>query len=430
MAAVFTALASVGGVLAYLSASHESNEFLDLQERQIARYVGDLTFVAPGEAALPPHDPEDDYVIEVTYSDGRSPRTSDPSVVIPDQSETGFSEFDDKKGHWRVFSMVTPERMVQVAQQTVVRRELATAAAIRAIFPFAMAVPLSWVAVTLVVGRVFRRLERAAAEVAARETGDHSPIRTDGIPEEVLPFVHSINALLSRLREAIARQRSFLSDAAHELRTPLSALTIQIENIRTALSHTDLDERMAELQCGARRASALTSQLLRIARYDNFEPPSKESIRLDDLAKDVVSSMIPLADEKGIDIGFAQLDPARVLASASDLRTLLEILIDNSIRYTEPGGSVDVGVRNHHEEVRLSVLDTGPGVEESVLHRLTERFFRGPGNKAEGNGLGLAIARSIAERHGLALQLSNRANAPGFSCVVTFNTNGLNSRPT
>jgi len=423
MAAVFTLLAFVGGVASYLSASRESNEFLDLQQRQIARYVGDLTFVAPGEVALPPHDPEDDYVIEVTYSDGRPEKTSDPTVVIPDQPETGFSEFDDERGRrWRVFSMVTPGRMVQVAQQMVVRRELAADAAIRAILPFALAVPLSWVIVSLIVGRVFRRLEHSAAEVAERDPADHSPIRTEGVPQDVMPFVLSINTLLGHLRKAIVRQRVFLSDAAHELRTPLAALTIQIGNLRTALSDTELDQRLAELQSGVRRASSLTTQLLRIARYDSLDRPEKEKIRLDELAKEVVSSLIPLADDKGIDIGFERLDAVEVTASMADIRTLLEILIDNAIRYTEPGGSIDILIEEDAGGVRLAVTDSGPGVDPDLLHRLTERFFRGPGTRAEGNGLGLAIAQSIAERHGLVLRLSNRPDGGGFACAVHFSS--------
>src|ERR1700742_221984 len=120
LAILFTAIAVVVGATSYLSTMRESGDFLDLQQRQIARYVGDLTFIAPGEAALPPHDSEDDYVIEVTYADGRAAKTSDPSVVIPDQPATGFSAFSNQEGEWRVFSLVTPGRTVQVAQQVVV----------------------------------------------------------------------------------------------------------------------------------------------------------------------------------------------------------------------------------------------------------------------------------------------------------------------
>ena len=420
-AAVFSALALVGGTASYLSASKENNEFLDLQQRQIARYVGDLTFVAPGEAAPPLHDAEDDYVIEVTYKDGRPGRSSSRETVIPDQPATGFTEFDNAVGHWRVFSLVTPERTVQVAQQTIVRQELATNAAIRAILPFIVAVPLSWLVVTLVVNRIFRRLERLAGDIAAREATDHSPIQTEQIPREVQPLVTSINDLLSRLRSVMIRQRQFLSDAAHELRTPLAALTIQIGNLRQAEGNAERDARLAELEAGARRASLLTGQLLRIARYESLnESSAGETFRLDELTMDIVTGLIPLADKRGIDLGFAALEAVEVTGSTADLRALFEILIDNAVRYTPAGGSVDVAIEDNGGMIELSVRDTGPGVPENILPRLTERFFRGVPSDEEGSGLGLAIARTIALRHKLDLRLSNRTDRTGFCAIVSF----------
>ncbi|MFS8112233.1 ATP-binding protein [Rhizobium jaguaris] len=421
LAAVFSVLAVFGGAASYIVARKESNEFLDLQQRQIARYVGDLTFVAPGDVALPPHDTEDDYVIEVSYTDGRAPRSSNEAIVIPDQPATGFSEFDNAIGHWRVFSLVTPERTVQVAQQTFVRKEIAADAAIRAILPFVLAIPVSWLVVTLVVGRTFRRLERLADDIARREATDQSPIEMAIIPREIQPLIMAINDLLSRLKRSMARQREFLSDAAHELRTPLAALTIQIGNIRQAENNSELDARLAELQAGARRASALASQLLRMARYESMDGPTEhETIRLDELTKDVVSGLIPLADQRGVDLGFGAMASAEVTGSNADLRALLEILVDNAVRYTPSGGIVDVAIAERAGRIELSVSDTGPGVPEDMLPRLTERFFRGHQSNEEGSGLGLAIARTIAQRHDLDLLLSNRRDCRGFSAILSF----------
>ncbi|MDL2398897.1 ATP-binding protein [Rhizobium mayense] len=421
LAAVFSVLAVLGGAASYIVARKEGNEFLDLQQRQIARYVGDLTFVAPGEVSLPPHDTEDDYVIEVSYTDGRPQRSSNEAIVIPDQPSTGFSEFDNAIGHWRVFSLVTPERTVQVAQQTFVRKEIAADAAVRAILPFVVAIPVSWLVVTLVVGRTFRRLERLADDIAGREATDQSPIEMAKVPREILPLITAINDLLSRLKRAMARQREFLSDAAHELRTPLTALTIQIGNIRQAENNSELDARLAELQAGARRASALASQLLRMARYESMDAPTeREAIRLDELTMDVVSGLIPLADQRGVDLGFGAMTTANVTGSNADLRALLEILIDNAVRYTPSGGIVDVAIAERAGRIELSVSDSGPGVPDDMLPRLTERFFRAHQSNEEGSGLGLAIARTIAQRHDLDLRLSNRKDCQGFSAILSF----------
>ncbi|TCR85296.1 ATP-binding protein [Rhizobium sp. BK376] len=418
LAILFTGIAVVVGATSYLSTMRESGDFLDLQQRQIARYVGDLTFIASGEAALPPHDSEDDYVIEVTYADGRPAKTSDPSVVIPDQPATGFSEFSDRNGQWRVFSLVTPGRTVQVAQQVVVRRELAADAAARAIVPFLVAIPLSWLLVALVAGRIFRSLERLGDEISRKATTDVEPLDLSTMPREVWPFVRSMNELISRLGVALRRQQMFLSDAAHELRTPLSALTLQIGNLSQHRG-ADLEERLTDLRAGARRVSALTDKLLKISRYEGQNPASTPAwLDLSEVVKDVVSGLLVSAEEKQVDLGFSGLaENARVRVDLDDLQTLCETLVDNAVRYTPNGGAVDVTVTGGPYPL-LIVADNGPGVAAEELPRLTERFFRGSSG-GEGTGLGLAIVHAICVRQGLSLQLQNRAEG-GFLVQVGF----------
>lgn len=422
LAVVFSTLAILGGVTAYLSTVNDSNEFLDLQQRQIARYVGDLTFIAPGDAALPPHDSEDDYVIEVTYRDGRPPRGSGGSTIIPYSQTTGFSEFENEIGKWRAFSLVTENRTVQVAQQVVVREELAEDATIRSVLPFVLAVPLSWMVVSLVVGRVFSRLEGLAADVARREPSNLSEIGADDVPKEVLPFVLSVNTLLVRLQRLMARQRDFISDAAHELRTPLAALTLQVGNLEQHQSdHAEFGRRLKDLEAGARRISVLSSQLMQYARYDSLRaPPERHLVRLDDLLKDVVSALLPLADNQSVDLGFAALVPIAWEICLPDVRTILEVLIDNALRYTPAGGEVDVSIARSSQGVFFAVSDTGPGVPDDMIPRLTERFFRGVHPHVEGSGLGLAIAKAIADRHDLDLYLENRPNNKGFTARLLF----------
>jgi len=158
-----------------------------------------------------------------------------------------------------------------------------------------------------------------------------------------------------------------------------------------------------------------------MARYESMEEPAEhETIRLDELTKDVVSGLIPLADQRGVDLGFGAMTTAEVTGSNADLRALLEILIDNAVRYTPSGGIVDVAIVERAGRIELSVTDTGPGVPDDMLPRLTERFFRGHQSNEEGSGLGLAIARTIAQRHDLDLSLSNRRDCQGFSATLSF----------
>ncbi|MBB3386630.1 MULTISPECIES: ATP-binding protein [unclassified Rhizobium] len=416
---LFTVIAFVFGAVSYAFTMNESSEFLDLQQRQIARYVGDLTFIAPDRAALPPHDSEDDYVIKVNYADGRAAKSSDKSIAIPDRKETGFSEFSDGKRDWRVFSMVTPERSVQVAQQIAVRKELAADAAARATIPFLVAIPLSWILVAFVTGRIFRNLEHLGKELSLKATADTIPVDLSTMPREVWPFVRSMNELIARLAVAFRQQQMFLSDAAHELRTPLSALTLQIGNLSQAKG-PDLEERLSELRAGARRVSALTDKLLKISRYEGV--PQAGPTHVLDLAetvKDVVSGLLIAAEEKQLDLGFAALaDGARVRIDSEDLNTLIETIIDNAVRYTPNGGAVDITVEGGASPL-LMVSDNGPGVPDHELPRLTERFYRGSGRN-EGTGLGLAIVEAICGRYGLSLKLMNRTDGPGLVVTVGF----------
>lgn len=418
---LFTFIAIVGGAASYAFTLNESSEFLDLQQRQIARYVGDLSFLAPDRAALPPHDSEDDYLIEVSYSDGRATKSLDPTIAIPDRKETGFSEFSDGKRDWRVFSMVAPERTVQVAQQMVVRRELARDAAARATIPFLAAIPLSWLLVAFVTRRIFRDLEKLGKELSQKATVEVVPVDLTTMPREVWPFARSMNGLIDRLGIALRQQQMFLSDAAHELRTPLSALTLQIGNLSNH-EGSDLEERISELRAGARRVSGLTDKLLKLSRYEGGQPsmPS-EVLDLSEIVKDVIFGLLIAAEEKLIDFGFAELsDGALVRINPDDLKTLIETIVDNAVRYTPSGGSVDISVKGGAETL-LIVSDNGPGVAEHELPRLAERFYRGSG-AGEGTGLGLAIVEAICARYGLALRWMNRLERTGFVVTVSFPT--------
>ncbi|NLS01582.1 histidine kinase [Rhizobium sp. P38BS-XIX] len=416
---LFTVIAIVGGAASYAFTMSESSEFLDLQQRQIARYVGDLTFTGPDRAAVPPHDSEDDYLIEVSYSDGRAAKSSDKSIVIPDEMETGFSEFSDGKRDWRVFSMVTPERTVQVAQQMVVRRELARDAAARATIPFLLAIPLSWLLVAFVTRRIFRDLEKLGGALSQRATAETVPVDLSTIPREIWPFARSMNGLIDRLGLAFRQQQMFLSDAAHELRTPLSALTLQIGNLSNQ-DGSDLAERISELRAGARRVSALTDKLLKLSRYEGGQPSAASDVlNLPEIVKDAISGLLIAAEEKALDLGFTELaEGALVRINADDLKTLIETIVDNAIRYTPSGGSVDISVKGD-TETALVVCDSGPGVAEHELPRLAERFYRGSG-VGEGTGLGLAIVEAICARYGLELRLKNRTDSAGFVVTVLF----------
>ncbi|OYR17551.1 sensor histidine kinase [Brucella rhizosphaerae] len=423
LAGLMAAIGVCAAITSFFLVRNEASDFLDNQLRQIALYVGDAPIVPAGRVGDVPHDPEDDFVIQVWNVAGKPLRLSHPAVDIPRQSATGFADISTGNYNWRVYTLAVPDRTVQISQDTRVRQELATNAALQAALPIIVLLPLSLLTLSWIIDRIMARLNRLAVTVASRDAGADDPVPIDDVPAEVIPFVSSINLMLARLRALLERQRRFISDAAHELRTPLSALQIQIDNLR----HHDRDgrfsQRLTELEAGIGRATSLVNKLLRLARYDAQEPaPATQSIDLVQLAFDIVARLTPLAESRQIDLGITRQDKATVVGSLNDFEIILGNLMENAVQYTPLGGTVDVAVAVCEQEARVDVRDTGPGIDEEEMPRVFERFFRASPQDSEGSGLGLAIAKAAAERQGVELTLAMREDGPGLVASLVVRT--------
>jgi signal transduction histidine kinase len=417
LAALLGATGTVSAAASYFLVQAETNEFLDGQLRQIAYFVGD-TPLGPLRPAPddPLYDPEDDFLVQIWDSSGTSVRASDPTVIIPRRSVTGFSDETTSDERWRTFAYVVPGHTVQISQRMAVREELAADAALRSAVPIAVLIPLSWLLLGFVINRVMRRLNRVTAIVTARETESREPIPLKDVPSEVAPLVRAMNNLLERLRENLERQRSFVSDAAHELRTPLAALHLQIGNLRRVARGRQLLSRLTDLEDGARRASNLVAKLLRLARYDANLPCSpKDEVDIDDVIAHCLEELSPVATQDGIAIEIQAEASLRVWGRAVDLRILLSNLLDNAVRYTPTGGRVVVRSSTNADGCGIvEICDTGPGIPAYLHERVFERFFRTGSPEIEGTGLGLSIARSIAERHAISISLENGSGGAGL----------------
>ena len=402
MTGLLTVVGLAAIVVAYVYARDEAAEFLDDQLRQTALNAGTSAFVAQGPASAD-QDPEDRLAITIWDDAGRIVRQSPTGVQIPRQ-RPGFADVLANGDAWRVYAASDGVRTVQVAQRDIVRAEIADNAALGEAAPILIVIPLSWLVVGWAMNRMLMRLNDLAEEIAARAATASEPIPHAGAPEEIKPVVDSMNGLIARLRALVEARKRFLADAAHELRTPLAAMQIQVDNLRD-------DPGKQELSAGVRRASALVNQLLSLARLD--EPASQTSAACDlgALLLDCVAGCASLAQGKDVDIGVDLAAKVVVLGAERELRALFANLIDNAVRYTPPGGRVDVLLARRAGRAVVEVADTGPGLPKGAEARVFERFFRGAPLDAEGTGLGLAIARRIAERHGFDLTVENRADA-------------------
>jgi two-component system OmpR family sensor kinase len=272
------------------------------------------------------------------------------------------------------------------------------------------------------VGRGLSPLDSMSRALGKRRPDALAPLAERGLPDELKPLAASVNALLARLDAALGAQRRFTADAAHELRTPLAALKLQLDVARRVgddpartAAYDDLDE-------GVARASHLVDQLLTLARV---EPEALAAHAADcdlvALAKEAIVARGALAAAKRIDLGLARESPATVRGDAASLAILLSNLLDNALRYTPEGGRVDVFVERGDEGTAiLTVADTGPGIPADERERVFDRCYRGVGAGATGSGLGLSIVKRIADAHGATLALDAPAEGTGLVASVRF----------
>lgn len=262
-----------------------------------------------------------------------------------------------------------------------------------------------------------RPLTELRRALAGRSQADLSPVRVE-VPEEIQPVVTEINALLQRLEHSMISQRNFVSDAAHQLRTPIAALQAQVEaSLNEALP--DTRHKLEGILAAAHRLSHLVAQMLALARAEPSLAQTQPEVSLEILVQQVAEIWLPQAFARQIDLGF-ELAPASVRGNTLLLQELLGNLLDNAVRYTPHGGTITVACGQNETASWLSVEDSGPGIAAPERDKVFERFYQPPGSRRDGNGLGLAIVREIARQHGGQVSAAASAKLGGALVSVTL----------
>jgi two-component system OmpR family sensor kinase len=410
------ALASVlQAASAYRTALRNADALFDAQLQAMARSM---------QGGVPPAfaDAGPDFSVQIWREDGvllfgaGRARLPGPAVI-------GFSEATVDGVRYRVYTLRTLGRAVQIAQDLDQRRGRARALAIDAVLPVALLGLLLMLAVWAVIDRSLAPVERLRRHVAARPADDLSPLGEGGLPQEVRPLVRDLNLLFGRVREALHAQQRFVADAAHELRSPLTALRLQVQALRREPSGPAREAAVARLEDGIGRAIALVTQLLALAREESAETGPATAVPLEDLCREAVSDLLPLAQARRIDLGLeaAGMEAARVTGEPDSLRTLLRNLLDNAVKYTPEGGRVDIVLeRPPGGGVLLAVEDSGPGIPEAEREDVFDRFKRGGAQDVPGSGLGLSIVAAVARRHGAHVRLDRSARLGGLRVEVRF----------
>lgn len=271
------------------------------------------------------------------------------------------------------------------------------------------------------VKRGLAPVERLRKEIAARSQHDLRPVRGDHAPTEVQPMIEALNTLLQKLETALGAQQRFISDAAHQLRTPLAALQTQVDLALHQKNDGDLRLTLQRLFAATERTVHLANQLLTLARAEpaGHLPGEMQPLDLSQVAQECAEEWVPMALAKDIDLGF-ELETARIIGIPLLIRELLANLLDNAIRYTPAEGSITVRTMVQDHASVLEVEDNGPGIPASEADAVFERFYRIKGSPGDGCGLGLAIVREIARTHNAAVEPKTPPAGQGTLMRVTF----------
>ena len=333
---------------------------------------------------------------------------------MPETFEEGYRFADTSEGRWRLYTFVTPEGNVQVGQPVATRDALARELALRMLAPMLLFIPILGALLPWALNRGLRPLRDISRRVGARDVRLLDPLPTDDVPEELLPLIEQINGLLVRLSASLDAQRAFLADAAHDLRSPVAALALQAQIAERAARPSARVAAFSELKRGIERASRLVQQLLDAARLEpgvRTEPVG--TVNIARMIRELVGTHSVEADRLGVDLGAETPREAKVTGAESELRSMLDNLIDNALRYAPCGSVVTVSACSQDSTVELRVVDGGSGIPASEHDRVFDRFYRVPGDCRAGSGLGLSIVKAIVERHHGTLELA--AAKPG-SC--------------
>ena len=362
------------------------------------------------------------------------------SVASADSSEAiaplqeGYADVNFDGYRWRAFSRYVPEdnRWLIVAQRIDVRFSLAERIILESVLPIILGLPLVGLLVWIIVGRGLRPLRLLASEMGDKRSDDLSPVADYNPPQELSVLIDSINDLLRRLDASFDRERRFAADAAHELRTPISVLKVQLHNLlRDADSDAEANGnvnkdsgQLIALKAAVDRMGHSVEQVLMLYRTtpDQFAA-SLVKIDMASLARQVIADLYPQLEARHQKIELVA-DEAHMQGDAFALLTLLTNLIDNASKYSGDEGEIKVRIEHCGNSVVLTVEDSGPGIPEDQYAKVFERFYRVGGDRhasgIQGSGIGLAIVQHIAEIHGANISLSTSSFESGLAVCITF----------
>lgn len=420
-------VAVAASAFVFVSALDEAHELQDDTLRQVAMLYDrqHMTLHYPEGPALEGDDEESRVIIQHLADGSQALANGDETLPLPLPATLvdGLATVNVGGEAFRVLVHSTSRgERIAVAQEVGARDKDARESAWRSLLPFLILFPVLLLVVGDLVRKLFRPIASLAAEIDRRGEQLLHPIDEQHLPAEVRPFVVAINRLLARVAQAMDGQRRFVADAAHELRSPMTALSLQAERLAACSLQVSARERLLPLCQGIERSRQLIDQLLSLAAAQAAVPRPQARIGVHAVYRRVLEDLLPLAEQKHLDIGVEDSADVQLLINPMDLFTLIKNLVDNAIRYTPAGGTIDLCLAQTDTCVCLQVKDSGPGISVEEHDRVFDPFYRTLGSGETGSGLGLSIVRAIAERVGarVALGFTDETSRRGLCVSLWF----------
>jgi two-component system OmpR family sensor kinase len=415
------------GVLQFFAAlqtsAHEADKLFDYHMQQMALALKDRSFKhATLQDGRDPMADEFEFVIQIWGTDGQEVEIyqSRKHTMLPEKGAAGYSSITMANGDWRIYAEYSQGRVIQISQKMKARQDRAMAIAWRSVWPIMPLSLLLFGAAWWVITSALSPLDRIGRDLANRNAESLSPIAEDHLPQEVALLASELNSLLLRMEHALLSQQRFVADAAHELRSPVTALSLQLQTLARAKDEATRDQAVERLRGGIERASRLIEQLLVLARQDPLlQTFESGQVSLASCIEAAVGDVRVFAASREIEVRRGALTAAEMQGDGEALRILIRNLLDNAIRYTPEKGSVQIDLALLGASLALTIQDSGAGISQDNRPRVFDRFYRVPGTKTRGTGLGLAIVKAIADRHRASVRLFH-ASSGGLGVTVVF----------
>ncbi|EOR09835.1 MULTISPECIES: ATP-binding protein [Acinetobacter] len=404
---------------AYKISLHEVDEILDTQMQYMAERSSSHP-VTPMASRVELHRAyhEEDLLIDIWAYKDQSHLWHQTHLLVPPVKQAGFYTQNTPQGKWRVYVIPLKDYQIQVSQQEEVRHAFAWELAGSMFVPYLLLLPIAILVLAFIISLSLKPLDDFKTELTQRDSDGLSPIDVKDYPQELLPTIEEMNRLFERIQHAQTEQKQFIADAAHELRTPVTALNLQT---RILISQFPEHEALQNLSKGLARIQHLVTQLLALAKQDValslIEPNT--NFRLNDVALNCVEQLVNLAMQKEIDLGFERNDPIEMQSLESTVHSIIFNLIDNAIKYTPNQGIINISVYSDADDFAyIQIEDSGNGIDPEQYDKVLKRFYRVHHHLEVGSGLGLSIVDKATQRLGGVLTLSRSIELGGLSVLV------------